>query len=161
MKNSCNARAANCHIVCLQAFLLPESAAQKPLWKTRKRNRKNVPSAVTLCALPNLSYKMRDTPLHHDLFPQSILCILSQATRHVCPDTAEWKQAMWMLVAYWGVNTGDILTQHITLLSVEFCSPAPDVIRTKRFESCFVMSALYSHICQTHGWIDKQQRQQL
>lgn len=81
----CNARAANCHIVCLQAFSIPKSAAQKLLGKQRKINRKCVPSAVFLSAVPNLSNEMR-TP---QLCLWSTLPTLSRAVRRVCPDTLE------------------------------------------------------------------------
>lgn len=86
----CNARAANCHIVCLQAFSIPKSAAQKLFGKQiyqeeRKINRKCVPSAVFLSAVPNPSNEMR-TP---QLCLWSTLPTLSRAVRRVCPDTLE------------------------------------------------------------------------
>lgn len=75
-----------------------------------------------------------------------------------------------MLVAYFGVNTGDSFAQcthpptsrhtHVSLFCVGFCSPDTDVIYALKgsiFGGCFVMATCTAttlsniHIHQTHG----------
>lgn len=111
------------------------------------------------------------SPPHHSRpHLRSSLPILSQAARRVCPGALEWKEAMWVLVAYFGVNTGDSFAQctppptsrhtHVSLFCVGFCSPDTDVIYALKgsiFGGCFVMATCTAttlsniHIHQTHG----------